>query len=113
MAARGDAALLVTGNTGARRGKAHVTGFAPARSGQPILAEAPGRQLWPEGPHVACITIDALTDIWWMRGRVRGDKPDDSHAKPAEIADEFFHVAHQPRSAWSFNVEIRPCAVTW
>jgi NAD(P)-dependent dehydrogenase (short-subunit alcohol dehydrogenase family) len=113
MVELGDAALLVTGNTGAWRGKPHFTGFAPAKSGQRILTEALGRQLWPEGLHVAYITIDALIDLWWVRERMGGDKPDDSYAKPAEIADEFFHVAHQPRSAWSFNVEIRPYADTW
>ena len=113
MVERGNAALLVTGNTGAWRGKPHFTGFAPTKSGQRILTEALGRELWPKGLHVAYLTIDALIDLWWVRERMGGDKPDDAYAKPSEIADEFFHVAHQPRSAWSFNVEIRPYADTW
>lgn len=118
MVEQGDSALLVTGNTGAWRGKPHFTGFAPTKSGQRILTEALGRQLWPAGLHVAYITIDALIDLWWVRERMGRDgegnaRPDDAYAKPAQIADEFFHVAHQPRSAWSFNVEIRPYADTW
>ena len=32
---------------------------------------------------------------------------------PAAIADEAWHLANQPRSAWSFNVEIRPFRETW
>ena len=34
-------------------------------------------------------------------------------AKPKDIANEIFHVAHQPRSAWSFNVELRPDNEKW
>ncbi len=113
MVERGDAALLVTGNTGAWRGKPHFTGFAPTKSGQRILTEALGRELWPKGLHVAYLTIDALIDLWWVKERMGGDKPDDAYAKPSEIADEFFHIAHQPRGAWSFNAEIRPYADTW
>ena len=41
------------------------------------------------------------------------DAPDDFFIKPAAIADEVWHVAHQDRCAWSFNVEIRPFRETW
>ncbi|MDP6690607.1 MAG: short-chain dehydrogenase, partial [Alphaproteobacteria bacterium] len=41
------------------------------------------------------------------------DKPDDFFAKPADIAGEVFHTAHQPPSARSFLVEIRPYAEPW
>lgn len=113
MVERGDAAILVTGNTGAWRGKPHFAGFAPTKSGQRILAEALARDLGPKGLHVAYITIDALIDIWWVRERMGADRPDDAYAKPADIAGEVFHIAHQPRSTWSFNVEIRPHREPW
>ncbi len=38
---------------------------------------------------------------------------DDFFCQPIDIADEVFHIAHQPRSAWSFDVEIRPFGETW
>ena len=41
------------------------------------------------------------------------DKPDAFFCRPSAIADEIFHVAHQDRSAWSFDVEIRPDAENW
>ncbi|MFP6718048.1 MAG: short-chain dehydrogenase, partial [Alphaproteobacteria bacterium] len=41
------------------------------------------------------------------------DKPDDFFAKPSAIADEIFHIAHQDRSAWSFDVELRPFHEVW
>ena len=113
MVERGDGALLVTGNTGAWRGKPIFTGFAPAKAGQRILAEALARELGPKGLHVAHITVDALIDIPWVRERMGGDRPDDAYAKPADIAGEFFRIAHQPRSTWSFNVELRPYREPW
>ncbi|MEL0113348.1 MAG: SDR family NAD(P)-dependent oxidoreductase [Rickettsiales bacterium] len=113
MVEMGDCALLVTGNTGAWRGKPHFTGFAPSKSAQRILAEALARDLGPQGVHVAYITIDAAIDIWWVRERRGPDHVDDNYAKPADIAGECFHIAHQPKSTWSFNVELRPYNETW
>ena len=113
MVAMDGGALLVTGNTGAWRGKPHFTGFAPSKAAQRILAESLARELGPQGIHVAYVTIDAAIDIWWVRERRGPDYPDDMYAKPADIADECFHVAHQPKSTWSFNVELRPHNETW
>ena len=113
MVKMGDSALLVTGNTGAWRGKPHFTGFAPSKSAQRILAEALARELGPQGVHVAYITIDAAIDIWWVRERRGPDYPQDQFAKPVDIASECYHVAHQPKSTWSFNVELRPYNETW
>jgi NADP-dependent 3-hydroxy acid dehydrogenase YdfG len=41
------------------------------------------------------------------------DAPDDFFIQPADIANEVWHVVHQPRSAWSFNVEMRPHKENW
>lgn len=113
MIEQGDGALIVTGNTGAWRGKPHFTGFAPTKSGQRILAEALARDLWPKGLHVAHVTIDALIDIWWVRERMGNNRPDEDYAKPADIAGEILRIARQPKSTWSFNVEIRPATEPW
>ena len=48
----------------------------------------------------------------WARERFK-TKPDDFFIAPTAIADEAWHVANQPRSAWSFNVEVRPYGETW
>ena len=68
--------------------------------------------LGPKGVHVAYIVIDAVIDVPWARERFK-TKPDDFFIAPAAIADEAWHVANQPRSAWSFNVEVRPYGETW
>jgi hypothetical protein len=51
-------------------------------------------------------------DLPWTRQRWP-DRPDDFFIKPAAIAEEIGHVAHQDKCAWSFNVEIRPFGETW
>ena len=71
------------------------------------------RDLGPKGVHVAYITIDAVIDTPWTREPFHPDKPDEFFSKPDAIADEVFHVAHQDRSTWSFDVIIRPYAEKW
>ena len=112
MVEAGKGAIIVTGNTSAQRGRANFAGFAPTKAAQRILAEAMARDLGPKGVHVGYIVIDAVIDVPWTRERFK-DKPDDFFIAPAAIADEAWHLANQPRSAWSFNVEIRPFAEAW
>jgi len=112
MIARGEGALIATGNTSAQRGRAGFAGFAPTKAAQRILAEAIARDAGPKGVHVAYVVIDAVIDVPWTRERFK-DRPDDFFIKPPAIADEIFHLAHQDRSAWSFNVEIRPFGEVW
>jgi NAD(P)-dependent dehydrogenase (short-subunit alcohol dehydrogenase family) len=112
MIEAGEGAIVVTGNTSALRGKGNFAGFAPTKAAQRILAESIARELGPKGVHVAYIVIDAVIDLAWTR-KARPDAPDDVFIQPAHIADEVWHVAHQPRSAWSFNVELRPFREAW
>ena len=112
MEAAGEGALIVTGNTSSIRGRARFAGFAPTKAAQRILAESMAREMGPKGVHVAFLMIDAVIDLAWTRER-NPDKPDDYFIRPADIADEVWHVAHQPRSAWSFLTEIRPFGETW
>jgi len=112
MVAAGKGAIIVTGNTSAQRGRANFAGFAPTKAAQRILAEAMARDLGPKGVHVAYIVIDAVIDVPWARERFK-TKPDDFFIAPTAIADEAWHIANQPRSAWSFNVELRPFGETW
>lgn len=112
MVAAGEGAIIASGNTSALRGKAGFAGFAPTKAAQRILAESIAREVGPKGVHVAYVVIDAVIDLEWTRKRWP-DAPDAFFIKPAAIAEEIWHVAHQDRSAWSFNVEIRPFAETW
>ena len=112
MIEAGHGALICTGNTAAHRGRGGYAGFAPSKAAQRILAESIARDAGPKGVHVAYVTIDAVIDLRWTRAR-SPDKPDDYFIKPEEIAAEIFHIAQQPKGAWSFNVEIRPHGEVW
>ncbi len=112
MVDAGAGAVIVTGNTSALRGRANFAGFAPTKAAQRILAESLARDLGPKGVHVAYLVIDAVIDVPWQRARLK-DVADDFYIQPAAIADEVFHLAHQPRDAWSFLAEVRPFHETW
>lgn len=112
MVAAGKGAIVVTGNTSALRGKAKFAGFAPTKAAQRILAESMARDLGPKGVHVAYIVIDAVIDVPWTR-KAYPNAADEFFIQPRAIADEVWHVAHQDRSAWSFNVEVRPYGENW
>lgn len=112
MIEAGEGALIVTGNTSAQRGKAFFAGFAPTKAAQRILAESLARDLGPKGVHVAYLIIDAVIDVPWQRERMK-DAKDDFFCSPTSIAGEVFHLAHQPRDAWSFLAEVRPFHEPW
>lgn len=112
MVERGSGSIVCTGNTAAYRGKPTFAGFAPTKAAQRILAESMARTLGPQGVHVAYVAIDAVIDLSWTRRR-SPDAPDDFFCKPEDIAGEVWHLAHQPRSAWSFDVTIRPFGEKW
>jgi NAD(P)-dependent dehydrogenase (short-subunit alcohol dehydrogenase family) len=112
MVAAGEGAIIASGNTSSLRGKAGFAGFAPTKAAQRILAESIAREVGPKGVHVAYVLIDAVIDLEWTRKRWP-DAPDAFFIKPAAIAQEIWHVTHQDRSAWSFNVEIRPFGEAW
>ncbi|WID99840.1 SDR family NAD(P)-dependent oxidoreductase (plasmid) [Bosea vestrisii] len=110
--AAGGGALLVTGNTSAYRGKAPFAGFAPSKAAQRILTESIAREMGPRSVHVSFMMVDAVIDVPWARARF-ADKPDDFFIQPSDIAEEVWHVTHQPRSAWSFLTEVRPFGESW
>ena len=112
MIERGEGAILCTGNTAAYRGVPYFAGFAPTKAAQRILAESLARSLGPKGIHVAYVAIDAIIDLPWTRKR-NPDAPDEFFCKPDDIAGEVWHIAHQPRSAWTFDAMIRPFGEKW
>jgi NAD(P)-dependent dehydrogenase (short-subunit alcohol dehydrogenase family) len=112
MLQAGEGTILVTGNTSAYRGRANFAGFAPTKAAQRVLAESLARSLGPKGIHVAYLAIDAVIDVPWARQQLH-DEPDDFFAKPSAIAEVAFGLAHQDRSAWAFDVVVRPHCEPW
>jgi NAD(P)-dependent dehydrogenase (short-subunit alcohol dehydrogenase family) len=112
MTARGAGAIVITGATASRRGGAKTAAFAPAKAAQRSLAESMARHLWPKGVHVALVVVDGVIDLARTRASMP-DKPDSFFVRPADLAETVYHLATQPRSAWSFEVEARPFGETW
>lgn len=112
MIEKGEGAVICTGNTAAFRGKANFAGFAPTKAAQRILAESMARHAGPKGVHVAYVAIDAVISVPWARERF-SEQPDDFFCHPVDIASHVWQVAHQPRSAWTFESVIRPFGENW
>jgi len=112
MKANGGGAIVVIGATASRRGGAKAAAFAPAKAAQRSLCESMARQLWPSGIHVSLIVLDGIVDLPTTRARMR-DKPESFFVKPDDVAELAWVLAHQARSAWTFEAEARPFAETW
>ena len=107
--------IIITGNTAAKRGVANTPYFAPTKAAQRILAQSLAKDFGPKGIHVAYVMIDAFINTPWTRKRIKAqiNQPDNIFTQPQDIANEIYHIAHQNRSAWSFDVEIRPDIEKW
>jgi NAD(P)-dependent dehydrogenase (short-subunit alcohol dehydrogenase family) len=107
MLARGHGVMLFTGATAGVKAGPRSIAFGPAKFAMRGLAQSLARDLGPRGIHVAWINIDGGIDI----PRVRRGNPhfkDEDLLKPEAIADTYWHLAHQDRSAWTMELEVRP-----
>lgn len=112
MKAAGAGTIIFIGATASRRGGPRTAAFAPAKAAQRSLAESMARSLWPKGIHVALIVVDAVVDLPATRRRLP-DKPESFFLKPDEMATTAVSLAQQPRSAWTFEVDVRPFGEIW
>jgi NAD(P)-dependent dehydrogenase (short-subunit alcohol dehydrogenase family) len=98
MAPLGRGTILFTGATASLRGSANFAPFAIAKFGLRALAQSMARELAPKGIHVAHVVID---------GQI-GVADGDTEMKPADIAEAYWSLYRQPRSAWTFEADLRP-----
>jgi NAD(P)-dependent dehydrogenase (short-subunit alcohol dehydrogenase family) len=105
MLAAGYGALLFTGASASVKGYAGSAPFAMGKFALRGLAQSLARELSPKGIHVAHFVIDG--GIRSQANQEPAEKPE-SLLDPDAIADAYFHVLHQPRSAWSWELELRP-----
>ncbi len=108
MLPRGTGTILFTGASASVKGYPQSATFAMGKFALRGLAQSMARELHPHGVHVAHFVIDGGVRNE-ARGRVEGpnDQPD-SLLDPDAIAATYFHVMQQPRSAWSWEIEVRP-----
>jgi NAD(P)-dependent dehydrogenase (short-subunit alcohol dehydrogenase family) len=105
MLPKGHGAVLFTGASASVKGYPLSAAFAMGKFALRGLAQSMARELAPQGIHVAHFVIDGA-----IRNPGRNEPPDkpDSMLDPDAIAATYLGVLHQPRSAWSWEIELRP-----
>jgi len=98
-------AILLTGASAGVKGYPQSAPFAMGKFALRGLAQSMARELSPQGIHVAHIVIDG--GIKSARRAESADNPD-SLLDPDAIAESYMHLIHQPRSAWAWEIELRP-----
>lgn len=119
MAPRGAGKIFVTGATAGLRGNPGYSAFAAAKAGLRAMAQSAARELWPQGLHVAHLVIDAGVDTAWVRTMLTTREGPEALADPNRlmppeaVAEAYWALYNQPKSAWTFEQEIRPYGEKW
>lgn len=116
LAEQGHGSFLVTGASASMRGKPDFAHFASAKSALRTLAQSLARDYGPKGVHVAHVVVDGVIDGEMVRSRF-GDYLDqlgeDGSLDPDHIAETYWQLHLQPRSAWTHELEVRPFKENW
>ena len=105
MKKQGRGNIVIVGATASLRGKPFTTAFAPAKAAQRSLAQAMARHLGPAGIHVSLLIIDGMIN-----------KPEGDEVKsldPDDIAGAAHYLTEQSKSAWTFELDLRPHSENW
>ncbi len=116
LAPLGRGTVIFTGASGSMRGRPRFAQFAAAKAGLRMIAQSMAREFGPQGLHVAHVIID---------GGVAGDRllnalpgvaealGEDGLLEPEAIAESYWQIHLQPRSAWSHEIDLRPFKETF
>ena len=120
MVPRGAGSIFFTGATASLRGGEGYSAFASGKFGLRALAQSMAREFGPEGIHVAHLIIDAGVNTEWVRDRIRENRgidpdalPENTLMDPGSVAEAYWHLHHQSRDAWTFELDLRPYLETW
>lgn len=100
MLRQGSGTIIFTGATAAMRGGANFAAFAMGKFGLRALAQSMARELGPKGIHVAHTIID---------GGI-GENAEETKLAPSAIAEAYWHLHGQAKSAWTQELDLRPWA---
>ena len=118
MEKRGSGTILVTSATAAMRGNAGQHSHAAAMAGRRMLCQTLNAEFAPRGIHVAHIIVDGAVDAPDTLGKMLGAEmfqklretrglEKDGLLLPAQMAETYYHIAHQHRSAWTHELDLR------
>ncbi len=116
MVPRGRGTILFTGASASMRGRSGYAAFASAKHGLRAVAQSMARELGPAGIHVAHVVIDGAIDTAWIRENFperAALKGEDGILNPDAIAENYWQLHRQPRSAWTHELDLRPWMENW
>jgi NAD(P)-dependent dehydrogenase (short-subunit alcohol dehydrogenase family) len=111
LLAAGEGSLLFTGATASLRGRGPFVAFAAAKAGLRSVAQSLAREYGPRGVHVAHVIIDGGIDGEQLRRNAPefvADAGADRLLSPAAIAETYWQLHAQHRSAWTHELDLRP-----
>lgn len=107
----GGGSLLLTGATASVRGGGPFVAFASAKAALRSLAQSAAREYGPQGIHVAHVVIDGGIDGERLRSAAPArvaQAGESGLLQPDDIAETYYHLHQQPRSAWTHELDLRP-----
>lgn len=116
LAGQGAGSALFTGASASVRGKPNFAHFSAAKGGLRNMVQALAREYGPQGVHVAHIIIDGIVSgdrIKTLANEYLDKLGEDGALSPAAIAETFWSIHTQPRSAWTQEIDLRPFKETW
>lgn len=116
MADRGRGTMIFTGATASVRGAEGYAAFAGGKHALKALAQSMARELGPKGVHVAHVVIDGPIDTASTRELFPqwfAERPADGILQPDDIAENYWTLHRQPRTAWTFELDLRPYVEPW
>jgi NAD(P)-dependent dehydrogenase (short-subunit alcohol dehydrogenase family) len=111
MLPQGSGTLLFTGAIASVRARPPFLAFASAKAALRAVAQGLAREFGPQGLHIAHVVIDGVIDGEYARGKFPdfvAAKGEDGLLAPDEIADAYWALHRQPRSAWTHELDLRP-----
>ncbi len=116
MVPRDRGTILFTGATASLRGGKGFAAFAGAKHALRALAQSMARELGPEGIHVAHVVVDGAIDTPFIRENFPERyklKENEGILDPEAIAENYWRLHRQPRSAWTHELDLRPWIESW
>ena len=116
MVKRKRGTILFTGATASVRGSNGFSAFAGGKHALRALAESMAKELMPQNIHVAHVIIDGPINTKWTRQRfpeMVKARPEDGLLQPDDIAETYWAIHNQKRSAWTFETDVRPWVEPW
>ncbi len=116
MVPRERGTIIFTGATASMRGGSGFAAFSGAKHGLRALAQSMARELGPKGIHVTHALIDGAIDTEWIKESFPERyalKEQDGVLDPEQIADNYWHIHKQQRSAWTQELDLRPWTEKW